>query len=155
MCRRHRHRPVLCGIQLRLFHDKCVILKKRRRPRKMEEQIRVELAGILPRTALVSDSTIKRVSPRSQKNHRLVPQQKKAIGYARTGRTWWAFATTSCSSPSGCSSILFITVERNRKANSTSFLRLESTVKELELKTIKAHQPAFHIHLAQQVSGAG
>ncbi|HMX35877.1 MAG TPA: histidine kinase [Ferruginibacter sp.] len=119
-------------------YDKYVISKKLEKAQKMEEQYGLSSLVYYREPSLVSDSTIKRG----------IAEIRKTTGWYRNKKGDWVYQNRSDLVGIYYNLLLIAIwmliyivyhyVERNRKGE-LDRLRLESTVKELELKTIKAH----------------
>jgi two-component system, LytTR family, sensor kinase len=119
-------------------YDKYVIDKRLEKAKKMEEQYGLTSLTYYRDASLITDSTIKKG----------VSEIKKTTGWYRDKRGEWVYQNKS-DLVSIYYNLLLIAiwmliyivyhyVEKNRK-NELDRLKLESTVKELELKTIKSH----------------
>lgn len=119
-------------------YDKYVINKRLEKAKKMEEQYGLTSLTYYKDPALITDSSIKRG----------ISEIKKNTGWYRNKRGEWTFQNKS-DLVSIYYNLLLVAiwmliyivyhyVEKNRK-DQLDRLKLESTVKELELKTIKSH----------------
>jgi len=119
-------------------YDKYVINKKLEKAQKMEEQYGLTSLAYYREPSLITDSTIKRG----------ISEIKKTTGWVRNKKGEWVYQNRSDLVGIYYNLLLIAIwmliyivyhyVEKNRN-NELDRLKLETTVKELELKTIKSH----------------